>query len=104
MRYASKTAIKATLLIGESHIPVVVDAYDVVNLRDRRGHYEGSLWSTQMPISASLEGSLSLVFPGGEMKKIRIFSQYPSINNPACSPGFWDNFEARFMSADNLSK
>ena len=104
MRYAGKTTIKATLLVGESHIPVVVDAREVVNLRDRRGHYEGFLWSTQMPISASLEGSLSLVFPNGNMKAIRIFGQYPHMANPPSTPGLLDNFKAQFMSVDNISE
>ena len=104
MRYAGKTAIKATLLVGESRIPVVVDAREVVNLRDRRRHYEGFLWSTQMPISASLEGSLSLIFPDGNSKLIRIFSQYPYMANPPSTPGLWDYFKAQFLSEDNLSK
>ena len=104
MRYAGKTAIKATLLVGESRIPVVVDAREVVNLRDRREHYEGFLWSTQMPISASFEGSLSLVFPDGNTKTIRIFSQYPHMANPPSTPGLWDYFKAQFMSVDNVSE
>jgi hypothetical protein len=104
MRYAGKTAIKANLFVDESRIPVIVDAREVVNLRDRRVSYEGFLWSTQMPISASLEGSLSLIFPDGNVKAIRIFSQYPYMANPPSTPELWDYFKARFLSADNISK
>lgn len=104
MRYAGRAAIKATLLIGKNRIPVVVDAQEIVNLRDRRGHYEGFLWSTQMPVSAPLEGSLSLIFPDGNTKAIRILSQYPQMANPPATPGLWDYFKAQFMSVDNISE
>jgi len=104
MRYVSKTAIKAMLRIGENRIPVIVDAQAIVNLRDRRGHYEGFLWSTQMPISVPLEGPLSLIFPDGNAKAIMIFSQYPQMGNPPSTPGLWDYFEAQFMSMDNISE
>lgn len=100
MRYASRTAIKATLQVGENPIPVVVDAREVVNLRDRRGHYKGYLWSTQMPVSASLEGPLTLVFPSGETKVIRVFSQYTV--SPSSAPGLWEFFEASFISDSNV--
>ena len=104
MRYANKTAIRATLLVGGSYIPVIVDAHEVINLRDRRGHYEGHLWSNGMPISASLQGPLSLVFPNGDIKVIRVFSQRPTQTNPASNPGLWEFFEASFMAENNMGK
>ena len=83
MRYANRTTRKATLVIGESRVPVIVDAHEIIDLRDRRMHYEGRLWSDKMPISASLEGPLSLVFPNGDIRVIRVFSQLPTQTNPA---------------------
>ena len=85
-------------------MPVIVDAHEVINLRDRRGHYEGHLWSNEMPISASLEGPLSLVFPNGDIEVIRVFSQRPTQTNPASNPGLWEFFEASFMAENNMGK
>ena len=104
MRYANKTARRATLTVGESHVPVIADTHEIINLRDRRGHYEGRLWSNEMPISASLEGPLSLVFPNGDIKVIRVFSQRPTQTNPASNPGLWEFFEASFMAENNMGK
>ena len=104
MRYANKTAIRAVLLVGGSYIPVIVDAHEVINLRDHRGHYEGRLWSNEMPVAASLEGPLSLVFPDGETKVIRVFSQYPTQTNPSSNPNLWEFFEASFMAENNMGE
>lgn len=104
MRYANRTTRKAILVVGENRVPVVVDAHEVINLRDRRGYYEGRLWSNEMPISASLEGPLSLVFPNGDIKAIRVFSQIPTQTNPASNPGLWEFFEASFMAESNMGK
>lgn len=107
MRYANKMARKAVLIVGESRIPVIVDAHEIINIRDRRSHYEGRLWSTEMPILASLkslEGPLSLVFPGDEIKVIRVFSRYPTQTNPPSNPDLWGFFEAWFISENNMGK
>lgn len=104
MRYENKTARKATLIVGEYRVPVIVDAREIINMRDRRSHYEGRLWSSEMPISAFLEGPLSLVFPNGDMKVIRVFSQHPTQTNLASNPGLWEFFEAFFIAEDNVGK
>ena len=104
MRYANRTTRKAILVVGENRVPVVVDAREVINIRDRRGYYEGHLWSNEMPISALLEGPLSLVFPNGDVKVIRVFSQRPTQTNPASNPGLWEFFEASFMAESNMGK
>lgn len=104
MRYANRTTRKAILVVGGNRIPVVVDAYEIINLRDRRGHYEGHFWSNEMPTSVSLEEPLSLVFPNGDIKAIRVFSQLPTQTNPASNPSLWEFFEASFMAESNMSK
>ena len=107
MRYANKTARKAALIVGENAVPVIVDAHEIINIRDRRSHYEGRLWSTEMPISASFESldrPLSLVFPNGDIKVVRVFSQHPTQTNPASNPGLWEFFEASFIAENNMGK
>jgi hypothetical protein len=104
MRYENKTARKATLIVGGYHVPVIVDTRETINIRDRRSHHEGRLWSSEMPISASLEGPLSLVFPNGDTEVIRVFSQHPTQTNPASTPGLWEFFEAFFIAEDNVAK
>ena len=107
MRYANKAARKATLIVGECRVPVIVDAHEIINVRDRRSHYEGRLWSTEMPISASFESldrPLSLVFPNGDTKVIRVFSRYPTQTNPPSTPDLWEFFEASFIAEDNVGK
>ena len=107
MRYANKTARKATLIVGENRVPVIVDAHEIINIRDRRSHYEGRLWSTEMPILESLkslEGPLPLVFSGGETRIIRVFSRYPTQTNPPSNPDLWEFFEAWFISENNIGE
>jgi len=104
MRYANKMARKAILIVGGIYVPVIVDAREIINIRDRRGHYEGRLWSNEMPISACLGVPLSLVFSKGDTKVIRVFSQYQSQTNPASDPALWDFFEATFISNNNVGK
>ena len=85
-------------------MPVIVDARETVNTRDRRGRYEGRLWSSEMPISAFVDGPLSLVFPDGDMRAIRFSDQHPTKTNLSSNPGLWDFFEAFFIAEDNVGK
>ena len=102
MRYANRTTRKAILVVGDKHVPVIVDAHEVINIRDQRTHYEGRLWSREMPISAPIEGPLSLIFPNGDIQIIRIFSQLPTQTNPSSTPDLWEFFEASFMAESNI--
>ena len=96
MRYGGKNVVRARLLVGGNDIPALVDASEVIDLRDRRGYYEGRLWSSQMPVSVCLEGPLSLVFPDGHTEQIRILGRPPT-GGPR-NGRVWQYFEASFIS------
>lgn len=80
-------------------VPVEVDMVKVVDTRDRRGHYEGHLWSAQVPEAASLEGRLLLLLPDGSEHPVRIVGTSAEfVSNEDVPRGY---FEARFLSDRN---
>ncbi len=107
MQYMNKFARKATLIIEDQKIPVIVEAYDILNLQDYRKHFEGHLWSTEMPISTSmniLNKGLSIIFNEGDIKVIRIISSIPTYSNPASENGKCAYFEAKFLAEENIGE
>ena len=78
-----------------------------LNIRDHRGYYEGSLWSTEMPSStffAQLGEPLHLILAQDDIRLIRVLSR--QITNPDLTSknGECEFFEASFMADINIRK
>ena len=99
MPHVSRSTVKAKLVAGRRSAPVLVSYREVIDLRDHRGHWEGTVWSDRLPAGFPLDGSMRLVLPDGRTEAIRLigFEVVAPVKRQR-----WARFRGSFLSERNI--